>query len=187
MKYTLKEQRKIKNLTQEDLAKSSGISIRTIQRIEKGLSSGSAYTIKTLANALDVESSEILTDGNLELTNSVEDRSKLKIMNLSILTVLIIPFGNIIFPFIIFIRNRNNLFFKIQGKKILSFQILTTLSLPFLIILMTFITGKGPGQFPLNIFIPYLLYIAITVLITVKTAIDINVNKEILAFSPNLL
>lgn len=187
MKHTLKEHRKIKNLTQEDLSKSSGVSIRTIQRIENALSSGSAYTIKTLANALDVESSEILIEENLELTNSIEDKSKLKIMNLSILTVLIIPFGNIIFPFIFFIRNRNNLFFKINGKKILSFQILTTLLLPFLVIIMTFLTGRGPGQFPLNIFIPYLLYVAITVLIAVKTAIDINANKEILTFSPNLL
>ena len=44
----LKHYRRLHNLSQEGLAESSGISIRTIQRIEKGESVGSAYTLNAL-------------------------------------------------------------------------------------------------------------------------------------------
>jgi transcriptional regulator with XRE-family HTH domain len=50
----LKHFRHINCLSQEKLAKNSGISIRTIQRIEEGKSVGSGYTINALATALNI-------------------------------------------------------------------------------------------------------------------------------------
>ncbi|MEM8488640.1 MAG: helix-turn-helix transcriptional regulator, partial [Bacteroidota bacterium] len=54
----LKFHRIQRHLTQESLAELSGISIRTIQRMEKGLSNGSPHSINALAQALQVDSME---------------------------------------------------------------------------------------------------------------------------------
>ena len=49
----LKKIRELKNLTQEELAEKSGLSVRTIQRIEAGVQP-KGYTLKVLALSLDV-------------------------------------------------------------------------------------------------------------------------------------
>ena len=59
MKKSLKEHRTNEQLSQQELADKSGISIRTIQRIEKKLSSGSPYIIKSLCKALQIEVDDI--------------------------------------------------------------------------------------------------------------------------------
>lgn len=51
----LMEARKAKGLTQEDVARMCGISVRTIQRIELGEVNPRAYTIKLLSDALGME------------------------------------------------------------------------------------------------------------------------------------
>ncbi len=57
----VKELRKGKALSQDDLAKNSGLSLRTIQRVENGDTMPTAETLKRLAIVLDVEPNE-LTD-----------------------------------------------------------------------------------------------------------------------------
>ena len=55
----LKKIRERQNLTQEELAEKSGISVRTIQRIEAG-TNPKGYTLKTLASSLDVSEKDLL-------------------------------------------------------------------------------------------------------------------------------
>jgi len=55
----LKVFREKQNLTQEELSKKSGISARTIQRIEKG-KEPKGYTLRVLAKALMIEENELL-------------------------------------------------------------------------------------------------------------------------------
>jgi transcriptional regulator with XRE-family HTH domain len=50
----LQQARKQKGLTQEELADCTGITIRTIQRIENGESVPRAFTLKTIAAVLDI-------------------------------------------------------------------------------------------------------------------------------------
>ncbi len=57
----VKELRKRKALSQDDLAKNSGLSLRTIQRVENGDTIPTAETLKRLAVVLDVATNE-LTD-----------------------------------------------------------------------------------------------------------------------------
>lgn len=57
----VKELRKRKALSQEDLAKNAGLSLRTVQRVENGDTIPTAETLKRLAIVLDVEPNE-LTD-----------------------------------------------------------------------------------------------------------------------------
>ena len=55
----LKNIREKKNLTQEELAEKSGVSVRTIQRIESGIEP-KGYTLKTLAKSLEIAEKELL-------------------------------------------------------------------------------------------------------------------------------
>ncbi len=57
----VKELRKRKALSQDDLAKNSGLSLRTVQRVESGETIPTAETLKRLALVLDVAPNE-LTD-----------------------------------------------------------------------------------------------------------------------------
>lgn len=58
---TLKQIREKQNLTQEELSEKSGISVRTIQRIEAG-TPPKGYTLKTLAKALGIPESDFLSE-----------------------------------------------------------------------------------------------------------------------------
>lgn len=186
MKNTLKELRKVKQLTQEDLAKASGISIRTIQRMEKGISMGSPHSIKALAQALEVDYADIQVSE--EEADAFEEKTqKLKLMNLSILSVIVIPFGNIIFPFLIFLTNRKDHLINTKGKRILSFQILISLTLPFFMIFIALFFGRGNGQVPLYVFLPYMVFASINLVVSIMTAIRINQGKDIMLFTPNIL
>jgi transcriptional regulator with XRE-family HTH domain len=89
----LKEIRELQNLTQEELAESSGISVRTIQRIEAG-TTPKGYTLRTLSKTLGV-SEEVLQNTpiietekeNIPVQENKEETtisySLLKIINLS--------------------------------------------------------------------------------------------------------
>lgn len=187
MKNSLKGHRKLKNLTQEELSKSSGISIRTIQRIEKGLSTGSSHTLKTLARTLSIESTNIIqgeSNPKLFVKNNI---STLKLMNFSILTMLVIPFGNIIFPAIIYFKNKGDEKIKTIGNEILNFQILSMLILPFVLVLLFLFIGKGYAGLPLTFILSYLTYALANIIITIHTSIQINKKKEVLGFVPKIL
>jgi len=56
----IKEQRVKKGLTQEELAKKSEVSTRTIQRIENGEVEPRAYTLQMIAKALDFDFSQFV-------------------------------------------------------------------------------------------------------------------------------
>ncbi len=62
----LRDCRNASGLTQESLAQKSNISIRTIQKIEKGLSSGSPYSLKKMAEVLKVEDWELLLEDTFQ-------------------------------------------------------------------------------------------------------------------------
>ena len=55
----LKRIREEQHLTQEELAEKSGLSVRTIQRIEAG-TEPKGYTLKTLASSLSVSEKDLL-------------------------------------------------------------------------------------------------------------------------------
>ncbi|WP_350289699.1 helix-turn-helix domain-containing protein [uncultured Croceitalea sp.] len=183
---TLKEYRKARNYTQEELAKQSGISIRTIQRIEKGLTKGSAHTLKALAKTLHIESTDIIIS-NEENTRVHDDFYKVKLMNFSILSVLLIPFGNIILPTLIFLANKSNKHANSTGRRILSIQILSTFLLSGLAISLFFIFGRGNGAIPKPVPIIYFIYTSVNIIIVIHTSIAIDKKKQILKFFPDLI
>ena len=68
----LKKIREQKNLTQEELAELSGISVRTIQRIESG-TSPKGFTLKTLAKSLQISEKDLLETTPEILKTSIDE------------------------------------------------------------------------------------------------------------------
>lgn len=112
MKEIVRSLREQNNWTQEDLADRAGLSARTIQRIESGQSSPKGYTLKSL---------EEVFGQKLAAVNTLPD--PLRIMNLSCLLMLIIPLGNLIFPYLIWRKNKNIEAVNVLGRRIINFQI----------------------------------------------------------------
>jgi XRE family transcriptional regulator, regulator of sulfur utilization len=187
----LKHFRRINCLSQDKLAENSGISIRTIQRIEEGKSVGSGYTINTLAKALNIKSTELInsvSQNPVPLSNNI---TKLKILNLSAISMLLIPLANIVFPAYIYWKNRDNEKVKDIGSKIISFQIFWTLGTLLIsiiipiILLLLFATLKG-GSIPL--FVPiYFISAIFNVYFVIQFAISINKQLPFLGRVPNIL
>lgn len=114
----VKELRKRKGFSQEELAEKSGLSVRTIQRIENGESDPSGDSIKRISVALEVTPDELI-DWKIK-----EDRSYLVIMSLSALSFLLFPLLGIIIPLIFWILKKDKLKDVDElGKRILNFQI----------------------------------------------------------------
>lgn len=120
----VKELRKRKGLSQEELTENSGLSLRTIQRIENGETEPTGDTLKRISKALNVNPEE-LTNWTI-----IEDRGYLKAMNLSALTFILFPLLGILVPLIMWIAKKDKLkdINKI-GKNIINFQITWTIIL----------------------------------------------------------
>lgn len=132
----VKELRKQNGRSQEALANDSGLSLRTIQRIENGETNPTGDTLKRLSNALNVNPDELI-DWSIK-----EDKRYLIFLNLSTLTFLFFPMLGILVPFILWtsrkgkIKNINKL-----GRDLINFEITWTILL-FFIPSLLFILSK---------------------------------------------
>lgn len=166
--------RKEKAWSQEDLAERSGISVRTIQRIENNGSKPRPFTLQTLAKALEVEVSRLLKQEEKAEQEPAIDFSILRQINLAVFVHVILPLGNIFLPLIIWRKNRQSALVKEVGSKIITVQILWTLTTLLLLILTPLISllisGEVQvGQFPAVLFV-YLLSVVLNVLMTIQSA-----------------
>ncbi len=123
----VRELRNQKGMSQEMLAEESGLSLRTIQRIENGETEPTGDTLKRLANALNVNPDELI-DWTIK-----EDRGFLKLLNLSAMTFIFFPLLGILVPFILWISKKDKLkdINKI-GKELINFQITWNILLFFI-------------------------------------------------------
>lgn len=120
----VKELRKRKGLSQEDLAENSGLSLRTIQRIENGETEPTGETLKRISNALNVNAEDLI-DWSI-----IEDNGFLKAMNLSALTFLLFPLLGFLVPLIMWISKKDKVKnINTIGKNIINFEITWSLVL----------------------------------------------------------
>lgn len=193
-KDKVREYRRLKGFSQEKLSTESGLSLRTVQRIEKGTTEGSPHTLQSLANALGVSNQDLLIEKEKSTKTLNKEIASLKLINFSALSVILLPLGNLILPSIFFWKYRSKQTINEMGRKIISFQIIWTLASILLLLVSPFF------RHPLNKLIqgedftadkmPILMYIALVALnifITIKTAADINKEQNILTFTPNIL
>lgn len=111
MEYTFSSQklialRKLKGYSQERLSDEAGINIRTLQRLEKNEGTPQPHTLNCLAKVLEI-SIEEFCDFSTKVTNLEESNQQLSFLHFSPIAGCIIPFGNIIFPYIISYYQKN--------------------------------------------------------------------------------
>ena len=146
MQSKVKLVREQKNLTQTELAEKSGLSLRTIQRIESGQSL-KGFTLKAIAQTLETEPENLFSQEEKDIQI---DRAKL--INFSALAGLIIPFGGIIFPAILTYRTQDSVNREL-GKSVIGVQIILAFVISVFLILSPLIQHWFSIRFPL--FLPH--------------------------------
>ena len=179
----VKELRNRKGMSQELLAEASGLSLRTIQRIENDETVPRGDTLKRLAVALGTSPDDII-DWKIE-----EDKNYLTLMSLSALSFLFFPILGIIIPLVLWIFKKDKIKHVNElGKAILNFQICWTLLLFLYYILM--ITGMFGGflgkifgnivspSIILQMVIPLAILYGYNIIITIVNTIKVYNNKS---------
>ncbi|WGQ10063.1 helix-turn-helix domain-containing protein [Pedobacter gandavensis] len=149
--------RRKKGMTQEHLAELSGVTTRTIQRIEKGSVVPHIQTLKILADCLEIDP-ELLMD---EPEGTANTASITPLFHLLALIGLSLPVLNILLPFLLWLLKREeNQEYNHQGKQVLNFQLSMSMLLFPAIALMVFYFPLG---FPLTVLI-YVFMVIMTLL-----------------------
>ncbi|WP_300441039.1 helix-turn-helix domain-containing protein [Christiangramia sp.] len=105
-------------MSQEALAAKSGVSLRTIQRIENNETSPRGDTLKRISSALGISTEDFIN------VDKKKDKNYLVLLGLSPLSFLVFPLFGIIAPLLMWLFKRNDLrnVNKI-GKIVMDFQI----------------------------------------------------------------
>ena len=155
-------QRKLKGYSQEELSEKTEVTIRTIQRIEKGDVNPHLQTVKLLAAALSINVDDLLI-----LENPKEESIKKKwllLMHGTPLLGFILPFCNVLFPLFLWIHKReDNSLYDEHGARIVNFHI--TVLILYILSFVALITIEKWG------FMFFILVIPICVLIVIANII----------------
>ncbi len=186
----IKAKRKSKGYSIEELSHRSGVSAKTIQRLENDLTNPRGFTLQKIADTLDIDI-EILTN-SFEQLDSIDKLNEagideLKKMNLSVLVMIVIPLTNLFFPVLFFTKYKSLYLVNKYGSRIVSFQLLwSIITALFLIVApfirvslnIVFITSFG------SILFTYLLFWLLNLGITIKIALQLS--KEDFGFIEKL-
>jgi len=134
----IKALRKRKGISQEMLAELSGLSLRTVQRIENGETQPKAYSLQEIAKALAVSPDELM-DWSIQ-----EDPKFLTLLNLSALTFIFFPILGILLPFILWTSKKDKVTHaNAVGATLINFQITWNLLLFILPTLFFVLSSVG--------------------------------------------
>ena len=167
----IREVRKRKGLSQEELAESAKVNLRTIQRIENNESEPRGKTLNLICEVLKINAEDILDYGKQA------DKSYLIIFHLSVIAFLAIPVGNIILPLILWMNKKDKIIgLKEVGANLLNFQIVWSV-LSFISI-FTFALFKimHYGTYEILFYIFIGLY-ALNIILPITFAIKTNKGK----------
>ncbi|MBC6609640.1 helix-turn-helix transcriptional regulator [Hymenobacter sp. BT507] len=139
--------RKSKGYSQEVLAEESGVSLRTIQRVEQGETVPRGHTMQALAAALQVpleslheEPAPVEFSGATEVPTTTPLRADpqfLQLLNLSALSLLLFPLLNILVPLLLWRSRRHNTEHVAEiGRRVVGFQVLWQVGCFFLYLLL---------------------------------------------------
>ncbi|MFD0748699.1 DUF4870 domain-containing protein [Mucilaginibacter calamicampi] len=146
----IRELRLKKGMTQEDLAAKTDVSARTIQRIENSEVDARAYTLQSIAAALEVDFETLNSVGNTCAPQPQINKGRiwLPLLHLSGLGNLLVP------PLLIWVVKRNSVDkMREHGTAVLNFQ---------LSILLYEMLAVTPA-----IFIPSVIFIKVTLLLII--------------------
>ena len=158
------------NLTQDELANKTGLSVRTIQRIEAG-SKPKGHSLNVLVQALNVSKEELTEERNEPTFNY----KLTKLINLSSLPFVIIPLANIAIPLLIMYYKKevNSL-----TKQVVSVQILWTILSTVIFLLSPFIGRLFSSQNKLTLIV-LIASILVNIFIILLNTISLDKKNEL--------
>lgn len=171
MENRVKILREKMNMTQNELAEKSGLSLRTVQRIEAG-SILKGFTLKALAQTLNTQPEELVINKKEEI-----NIQRAKRINLSALAGLLIPYGGIILPAILTYKTKD-LKNRELGKSIVCIQIIVSVIFSVLMIISPFIQKLFTFTFPLFM-IPLVLFLFLKLFIIINNGISLNKTQDL--------
>lgn len=170
----IKTLRTAKAMSQEELAEKTGLSLRTIQRIENNETEPRGDSLKRLAQALQTTPDEVI-GWRLE-----EDRSYLVMVALGSCAFALFPLLGIFITMIFWIQKKDKIkSIEHLGKEILNFQITWTLVIGMVVISFVYMTFFGinnvklTGFQPFYFFVPFILISLFVLFISLINAFKI--------------
>lgn len=170
-------QRKLKGLTQKDLSDKTNVTVRTIQRIEKGETEPHLQTVKLLAAALEIEIDELIPLQDPKRENI--QKKWLLMFHSTPFIGFVLPFFNVFIPLFLWIHKReDNEVYYDHGRKVINFQISLIIYI-LLIIIPPFIFGRifpfyGSGQLFFLLLIGAFLFAVIVMIFNIYSALKSN-------------
>lgn len=165
LQQKITEARKHKGFTQDELADRANVTVRTIQRIESGDTIPRNYTLKAIAQALDLSFEELVaTNGDVlssdNKTDTEADIHFLKILNLSSFAYLVIPYVHFLIPSWLLKRKKDaSPAVRTIARKIIRRQIywVIALHLAFFSVLAYNLAFASSDNLPINYLWPFFI------------------------------
>lgn len=150
---TIKKMRQVLGYTQEDLAKQSTLSLRTIQRLEASTKAPKGHSLKMLAQVFSLAPTELADKFAPVIQVENSDKTSMKLINLSVLAVFLFPFGNLFGPLLVWSRKRHSKAVDKMGRSIINFQLFWTSIMIFGLIVSPFIDISSFSSTPLILYV----------------------------------
>lgn len=174
----LKKIRELKNLTQEELAQQTGLSVRTIQRVEAGMQP-KGYTLKTLAAALDIAERDLFTplapavpETIAEELPEIQESTRpvplalIKIINLSSLPLAWFPVANCIPPVLIMLFTKEK---SPVIKQIISLQAMIAIISPVIFMVIALLKLGSP-----SVMVTMVLLVLTNIFVILRNAYELD-------------
>jgi uncharacterized Tic20 family protein len=159
--------RKLKGITQETLAETTGLNVRTIQRIEAGEVDPRLYTLKSIADALGVNIEQLLPEPTQHELN------QLAVLHITPVAFFFFPVvGNVLLPFIFWMMKREEINgVNKHGREILNgqltYSILVSIAIGIsLAFMLTFMFSPG-NPFAMKFFLNFPFFMVAWVIISI--------------------
>lgn len=182
----IKFTRKQKGLTQQDLAERAGVSLRTIQRVEKGTEEISGFSLKQISQVLEIPLEQLIMPNVNQMSIDKDQTGSIKGLYLSSLLLFVNPLLGLLVPAIIGSTKQNKSdFYKKELRKMITAHALALFFLSISISYL-FLTGLLNITMPvfldkiLNAYVLFTIPIIYYVFIILFTAINyFNIDKKL--------
>ncbi len=172
----IKNIREKSGYTQLELAKKTGLSLRTIQRLESKNKEPKGHTLSVLSDVFEIKPSMLQEQFQSTEQSKASETTSIRLINLSVLSCIGIPFGNIILPLILWNKNRKSKFVDEVGRRIINFQIIWSVALCILLCISPFISRLFFPSTSLILIVLSVVYV-FNIIIVCYTAIKLQQNK----------
>ncbi|BAO76981.1 DUF4870 domain-containing protein [Winogradskyella sp. PG-2] len=156
----IKDIREQSGYTQIELAKQSGLSLRTIQRLESNNKEPKGHSLTVLSEVFKIQPSQLQNKFKSIEQTKASATTSIRLINLSILSFIGIPFGNIILPFILWRVYRKSKLVDEMGRRIVNIQIIWCLITALLLVICPFISLKFFDNAQIILYVLFACYAA---------------------------